>query len=255
MRAVRHRLRLRQIDVANRAHVSASTISRIERGFIEPLAIGTLVRVADTLEVRLDLQARWRGGDLDRMLRSGHAAMHETVARGFNRYPAWEAVPEVTFAIGRERGAIDLLAFHPARRVLLVVELKTDLVDLHELLSAIDRYRRLARSIGQARGWRAETVACWVAIRDSRTNRRRVAAHGTVLKRLLPANGFALRRWLHDPVGPMAALSFLPDVHARTVGRAGTRRVRVVPTVLSVGTPAQAGSIPKHPPNCPPTRI
>jgi transcriptional regulator with XRE-family HTH domain len=193
VRAVRHRLHLRQADVAKRARVSASTVSRIERGFLGPVSVATLVRVAEVLEVRIEVHARWRGGDLDRMLRSAHAAMHETVARGFHRYPAWEAVPEVTFAMGRERGAIDVLAFHAGRRVLLVVELKSELVDLHELLTAIDRYRRLARSIGRVRGWRADSVACWVAIRDTRTNRRRVAALGTVLKRVLPANGPALR--------------------------------------------------------------
>lgn len=212
-------------------------MSRIERGFIGPVSVATLMRVAEVLEVRIEMQARWRGGDLDRMLRSAHAAMHETVARGFHRYPAWQAVPEVTFAIGRERGAIDVLAFHPGRRVLLVVELKSELVDLHELLTAIDRYRRLAQSIGRVRGWRADSVACWVAIRDTRTNRRRVAVLGTVLKRVLPATGPALRRWLQDPVGPMAALSFLPDGHARTVGRVAPRRVRVVGPVLSVREP------------------
>src|SRR5207249_5077105 len=77
------------------------TVSRVERGFMSPVAIGTLMRIAEAVEVGVEMQARWRGGDLDRMLRSGHAAMHEAVARGFNRYPAWEAAPEVTFAIGR----------------------------------------------------------------------------------------------------------------------------------------------------------
>ncbi|TMB49307.1 MAG: helix-turn-helix transcriptional regulator, partial [Chloroflexi bacterium] len=51
MRAVRHRLRLRQSDVAHRARVSASTVSRVERGFMSPVAIGTLMRIAEALEV------------------------------------------------------------------------------------------------------------------------------------------------------------------------------------------------------------
>jgi hypothetical protein len=37
----------------------------------------------------------------------------------------WEAVPEVTYSIFGERGSIDL-AWHPASRTLLVIELKSE---------------------------------------------------------------------------------------------------------------------------------
>ena len=35
--------------------------------------------VADSLEIRLEILARWRGGDLDRMLSAKHAALAEDV--------------------------------------------------------------------------------------------------------------------------------------------------------------------------------
>jgi hypothetical protein len=133
-----------------------------------------LLAVAATLEIRLDLVPRWRGGDLDRMLGAGHGRMHEQVARLLRRYPAWIAAPEVSFAFYGERGVIDVLAFHPARRMLLVIELKTELVDVQELLSAVDRYRRLASRVAVGRGWYAKDVAAWVVFRDTSTNRRRV---------------------------------------------------------------------------------
>jgi hypothetical protein len=120
---------------------------------------------------------------------------------------------------------IDILAFHPGRRALLVIELKTQLVDMHELLGQVDRYRRLARRIARERGWNADTVGVWVVMRETMTNRRRVGAHASVLRVALPDDGQAARRWLRDPVGGLAALSFLSDVHGQTVrGEATTRR-------------------------------
>jgi hypothetical protein len=134
----------------------------------------------------------------------------------------------VTFAVFGERGVIDILAFHPGRSVVLVIELKRKLVDVHELLAQVDRYRRMARRIARERGWNGDTVGVWVVMRDSMTNRRRVAAHASVVRVALPDDGQAARRWLRDSVGSLAALSFLSDVHGQTVrGTATTpRRVR-----------------------------
>ena len=58
--------------------------------------------------------------------------MHEELARLFAGLPDWVAVPEVTFSIYGERGAIDILAWHEPTRSLLVIELKTELVDIQE---------------------------------------------------------------------------------------------------------------------------
>ena len=82
-RAVRRKLGWRQIDVADRARLSRATISRIERNHVETLSLESLRKVGRVLEIRVDLVARWRGGDLDRMLNAGHAAMHEQVAALF----------------------------------------------------------------------------------------------------------------------------------------------------------------------------
>jgi hypothetical protein len=79
--------------------------------------------------------------------------LHESVAEALRRrWPAWILAPEATFSIYGERGAIDILAWHPGRRVVLVIELKTDVVDLNELLGTLDRKRRLARTIASERG-------------------------------------------------------------------------------------------------------
>jgi transcriptional regulator with XRE-family HTH domain len=227
-RAVRLRLHLRQSDVARRAGVGRTSIGRIESGRTGSLSVETLMKVASSLEIQVDLVTRWRGGELTRMLNAGHAALHEAAAQLLAALPEWSFAPEVSFAVYGERGVMDILAYHAERRALLVIELKTQLVDVQGLLAAVDRYRRLAPRVAGARGWRATSVSVWVLLRESDTNRRRVADHLTVLRAAFPLDGWGMRRWLRQPIRPAAGLSFLSDVHVRgTSGlSAGVRRVR-----------------------------
>jgi transcriptional regulator with XRE-family HTH domain len=227
VRVVRIRRRWRQVDLARAAGVSQAMISRIERGHIRPLSLGVLLRVAEALEIRIDLVPRWRGGDLDRMLNAGHAALHERVAGQFIG-SAWLLAPEATFAIYGERGVIDILAFHPPTGALLVIELKTALIDVQQLLGAVDRYRRLAAKVARERGWQPQSVGVWVAMRDTKTNRRRAAEHASVLGLALPDDGRSVRRWLRAPTGSLAALSFVADAAQRpgAASSSGVSRVR-----------------------------
>src|SRR5918996_6236404 len=91
LRAVRIRQRLRQQDVAARAGVSRATVARAEGSHLRTMPIGTLLDMAGALGIQIDLDPRWRGGDLGRMLNADHSAMHEQVAALFLRLPAWIA--------------------------------------------------------------------------------------------------------------------------------------------------------------------
>jgi hypothetical protein len=130
----------------------------------------------------------------------------------------------VSFSIWGERGVIDLLLWHPGRRALLIIEFKTELVDVGDLLGTMDRRRRLAAKIVEPRGWRPRVVSTWVILADSRTNARRIAEYRTVLRTAFPAGAREIRRWLRDPVGQMSALSMWSDRAARPL--IPTRRVR-----------------------------
>ena len=191
--------------------VSPSIVSRIERGKIGDIRSDVLRTVAASLEMELDLLPRWRGADLDRLLNAGHAAMHESLARFFAELEGWQAIPEVSFSIYGERGVIDILAWHAASRTVLVIELKTELVDPQDLVSTMDRRVRLARRIAGERAWDASTVASWVVLAESRTNRRRVERQKAMLRAAFPADGRAIRAWLSQPVGSISALSFWTD--------------------------------------------
>jgi len=223
-RAVRIRKGWRQADVASIAGVSQQTVSRIERGRIAGGPQGTLRRVAESLGIRLTVEARWEGAELDRLLAGRHSAMHEAVARRFKAMPDWALSPEVTFSIFGKRGVIDILCWHAASRTLLVIELKTELVDVQETVGTLDRKVRLATKVAADRGWVPVAVACWLLVADGGTNRRRVQAHRTMLRNALPADGRTITGWLRDPRGPIRALSFLADTH----GASGNRRLAQV---------------------------
>ncbi len=156
--------------------------------------------------------------------------MHELVAEHFSRLDGWEIAPEVSYSIWGERGVIDLLAWHAATRTLLVIELKTEIVDINELMGKADQRRRLAPEIAAARGWVPHTVGVWIVVADSRTNRRRLAAHRSVLRVAFPTDGRTMPGWLRRPSGRVAALSFLSNRHETGVRKplAAVRRV-VVP--------------------------
>jgi transcriptional regulator with XRE-family HTH domain len=168
VRAVRRRRSLSQVELASAAGVSHATISLVERGHCEKLSLLTLRRIATTLDIRTELVARWRGGELDRLLNSCHAALSETVARLVLDCAGWQVEPEVSFSIYGERGFIDQLAWHAASAHLLVVELRTEIVDVNELLGTLDRKARLARTIASERGWRPEMVSVWLIVADTR---------------------------------------------------------------------------------------
>lgn len=227
LRALRRRRGWRQKDLAARTDVSPSTISRAERGHLDPLQVGTLRRVAAGLEVRLDLVPRWRGGDLDRIVATRHAALAETVLAELQTTD-WTVAPEVSYNIWGERGVIDILAWRADRRAALVVELKSEIADPQALVAQVDRYRRLAPAVAAQRGWQPAVVGAWAVVEDSATNRRRLAANHELLRAALPEDGRRLRAWLREPAEPVAGLAFRSIRQAGTVHSTpgGQRRVR-----------------------------
>jgi transcriptional regulator with XRE-family HTH domain len=227
LRSIRVRKRWRQEDLAARAKVSRWVVMRIEQGRLASVPLGKVRAVAAALDARVDAVVRWQGGDLSRLVSARHARMHEIIARYLRDIPGWIVEPEVSFSIYGERGIIDVLAWHPTTRIPLVIELKTEVVDLNELLGTLDRKRRLASTIAQGREWDPVAIATWVLVADSRTNRRAVAEHATVLRGTLPTDGRGVARWLRRPIGRIDALSFLPYVHGVHLGvdPAAIRRV------------------------------
>lgn len=236
LRAARLRLRWRQSDVAAKAGVSRQTISRLERGSLGASSLALVRKIAAVLEVQIDLNARWRGGEGSRLLSERHSAMAESVSRVLP-LSSWELRAEVSFSIFGERGVIDLLGWHAATRTALAIELKTEVLDVGELLATFGRKRRLLARIAREQGWDPLVVAAAVLVDDRTMNRRRVADHRATLRSELPADGRSLRAWLASPKGSISALGFWRYSH-------GMSTARSLPPVRRVsgrrGQPAQS---------------
>jgi transcriptional regulator with XRE-family HTH domain len=229
IRAARVRRGWRQVDLAVRAGISDSLVSRIERGHLDEIPLNTLRAVAAVLEIRVELLPRSRAADLDRPINAKHAALTEAMVGWLRTFPGWEIRPEYSFSIYGERGVIDLIGWHAEQRALLQSEHKTDIVDPGELFGTLDRRRRLGPAIVESLGWTPATVSTLLVIGESDTNRRRVSGLGATFAAALPDRIPAVRSYLRSPDHAIRGLMFFADRRPGQLinGFATVRRVRV----------------------------
>lgn len=234
IRLLRYRRGLRQADVAQRAGMSRSIVSMVERGKASELSVTMVRRVAGVLALPLGWDLGWKRADLDRLRDARHAALQNEFKRLLERH-GWEVRAEVSFNRYGERGRIDLLARQPLAHVLLVVEIKSSIVDVQDLLGALDVKERVARAMAREMGWVAAPAVPGVVIAEGSTARRRVAAHGALFARFALRGQGALA-WLRKPTGrPDGLLIFtgLSDSNGVAASRAGRQRVRLRRATLS----------------------
>ncbi len=174
------------------------------------------------------LAPRWRGPQLDRLLDAAHASLVNAVVGTLNAN-GWETLVEWSFNNFGERGSVDIVGCNAATRTLLVVEVKTAIVDIQDLLAAHDRKVRIAvPALARDRGWPSPAAGRVLVVADTSTNRRHVAAYRSTFGSVMPAGTRAIRRWVVKPNGPIAGVWFLPSTPA---GSAQKERIgsRVAP--------------------------
>lgn len=243
MRGLRLRLGWRQEDLAKRARVSRGTVSRIETGMLDPVTFRSLRAVTDALDARLLLDIQWRGAELDRLLDAHHAAHQEWLAASLRRH-GWEVRVEVSFNHYGDRGRYDLMAFHKAVRMLLVVEIKTSIGDIQELLGRLDVKVRVARRVAGELGWQPAGVVPLLLLTDIATARRHVRNHAALFDRFT-ARGAAAGAWLKRPTAapesvPNGMLMFRKAPYAHQGGVIRMRHARKP----HMHTTTAAGAIP-----------
>ena len=197
-RFLRRRRTWRQQDLAERVGVSRETISRLERGEIGGITLTFLDRIASALGATLLIELRWHGEQLDRLMDSAHASLEELTVQAL-RARNWTSEVEVSFNWYGDRGRCDAVAFHSETRNLLIVEAKTRLGDVQDLLGRLDVKVRLGKQIARQVGWPdpARIIPCLV-IAEGRTARRVVASHAALFARFTH-RGRAADRWLAAP--------------------------------------------------------
>lgn len=225
VRAIRLRLRWRQADLSARAHVSRSAVSLLERGFGHRLTMAVVDRVVSALGGRIDARITWNGVELDRLLDAGHATLQAAVKEHLEAW-GWVVRAEVSFNHYGDRGRIDLLAWHPATSTLLIVEIKTSLVDAQQLLGAMDVRCRVAPMLARSLGWSVRHVVPAIVFVEDKTTRRRIDVIATLFDRYA-LRGQGATSWLLRPAGrsipPTGLLWFSSWSTARVIRISGER--------------------------------
>jgi transcriptional regulator with XRE-family HTH domain len=228
---LRRRAGWRQADLGARAGLSRESVSRIERGEIGAVTIGTLRRIASALGASLNVELRWRGEQLDRLMDAAHAALQEIAVRQV-RALGWQSEVEVSFNWYGDRGRVDAVAFHEPTGTLLIVEVKVRLGDVQDTLGKLDVKTRLGPQLARQLGWpQPKRVVPCLLVADGRSARRTVADHAALFARF-NLRGHAARRWLAAPtpdrVTGVLLFEPLPDSHGVTTKRV-VRHRRVPP--------------------------
>lgn len=240
VRMLRHRRGWRQVDLCARAGRPRSALVDLEAGRIGRLSVDLMRDFIEALGGRLALQVTSGAGDPRLLIDAGHAAIGEHWKRRLERW-GWLVRVEVSFNRYGDRGRIDLLAFHPATAVLLVVEVKTVLWDIQAILGSIDVKRRVAPFVAREIGWQPRCVTPLLLVAASTTARRRLTDHASLFSSY-GLRGRAAMSWLRDPRGPVPEAALIltsaPDVAGTDRRRAGRRRVRSVRPRSRSATPS-----------------
>ena len=219
LRALRLRLGWRQADLARKARVSQSTASRAERGHLGSLSVDTARRLFAAVDARAEMDVRWRGGEVDRLIDQDHAAL-VAKAGGLVAGWGWTVLTEVTFSVYGERGSIDLLAVREAGRVAAIFEMKATLASWEETQRRFDvKVRLLPRILFERAGWRPAVVGRFLVFEEDVTSRRRIGRLRGLVDQPFPASSREVRAWLRNPRGQAAGVWFLSVSHPRTASR------------------------------------
>jgi transcriptional regulator with XRE-family HTH domain len=229
-----------QSDVARRAGFTRPVVSRVERGLLDGVTVGTLRSLSRALGMPPLVAVGWRGPEIDRLLDEAHAALVEATVALLVRH-GWIVVTEYSFNHFGERGAMDILAWHPAAATLLIVEIKSRLWDLQDMLGALDRKRRLVPGLARREfGWNADSVGVLLVMPETRSHRASIERHRATFRTASPLGQVDVKRWLERPIGGLRGILFLNNVPQAST-RQLARRKRARPTAGKASEPGSAG--------------
>jgi transcriptional regulator with XRE-family HTH domain len=191
-----------QAELAHRAAASQSAISRLERGVAGALDVLVVERVLAALGFRASLDIDGRHlADRRRQREPVHARMNGFLASNLERR-GFRTALEVPVGDPSPRGWIDLLAFRPTDRGLIVDETKGDLPDVGAFQRSLAFYERSAREAANRLGWSPTRVVVLATMLDSKTIATRLAENRELLGRAFPSPVERLLAWIDDPRAP-----------------------------------------------------
>lgn len=188
-------LDITQAELAAAARVSRAHIASVESGRANP-SLQTVERIAAALGLDLQLLGRTPVVIDPPIQRDAvHAWCSGYVDRRLSRL-GWDVRREVTIVRGRVRGWIDLLAYDPRRRLLLIIEIKTWIDDVGSIERQLDWYIREGPAVARALGWRPATTIGWMLALATSDVDEALRRNRQVVDRALPGRAVDLRRIL-----------------------------------------------------------
>lgn len=190
-------LDITQKELAAAVGVSRSRIAEIETGRTDA-SLDLAWAISDRLGIDLQLigdapipvEARRR--DLV------HARCSGYVERRFER-ASWLTARELETATGRAHGWVDLLAFEPRSRILVIVEIKTRIDDIGALERQLAWYERDAPRLARDLGWRPRITTTWLVLLASDEVGAQITIHRELLRRSFPDRARAMREIVSRP--------------------------------------------------------
>jgi transcriptional regulator with XRE-family HTH domain len=216
-----------QRELARRAGVSQSMVSRVEGAAVADLSLPTAALLLGTTGARLDVRvvAPYLG-DRERQRDPAHARLAAYVTARFRRL-GWESRTEVEVGGDRSRGWIDIVAFHPGSRVLLVIELKTEIHDLGRIERTLGWYERESWMAARRLGWRPRRVIGCLFLLATDANDARVTANRASIDPIFPRRARHLQTMLAGEPAPPGAGRAIAMVDPLSRRQAWLRSLRV----------------------------
>jgi transcriptional regulator with XRE-family HTH domain len=206
-----------QKELGRRAEVSQSFVSAVENVRVGDLTFANASRLLEAMGAQLNVGVSAPFlGDRERQRDPAHARCTAYVASRLRR-DGWQASTEVEIGGDRSRGWIDVLAFNPVSRLLLVIEVKTEIRDLGAIERTLGWYEREAWAAARRLGWRPRQVIGCLLLLATAANEARVADNGATFKTGFPIRATLLRQIVSEqmPAPPGARAMALIDPRSR----------------------------------------
>jgi transcriptional regulator with XRE-family HTH domain len=191
-----------QAELGRRAHVSQSFVSRVEHALLPDLSFVDATRLLEVMGARLTVGVSAPFlADRELQRDPAHARCSSYVAARLKQ-DGWLTATEVEVGGDRSRGWIDLLAYHPDRRLMLVVEVKTEIRDLGAIERTLGWYEREAWASARRLGWRPSKVVGCLLLLATEMNESRIGDNRAAFTAGFPIRAGELWRIMSNEVPP-----------------------------------------------------
>jgi transcriptional regulator with XRE-family HTH domain len=199
---LRHALDWTQADLGERAGFSQSFVSLVEHMCISDLTFESATRLLEAMGARLTVAVSAPFlADRELQRDPAHARCSTYVTARLKR-DGWLTATEVEVGGDRSRGWIDILAYRPDHRLLLVIEIKTEIRDLGAIERTLGWYEREAWRAARRLSWRPSKVVGCLILLATEMNEARIGDNQAAFSAGFPIRATELRRIMANEAPP-----------------------------------------------------